>query len=146
MVISPAPSIWPFVVKALGFELVSLVTRDTVFRSVVGSIFPQAIDTRTPSVVHAIFSDWSSLPLLPTSHWQQHTVPHVFTMDETDKACAPAGWHVTTVPFDHATMGGLTSGTFILGVMLPMTRWRGADGVPPPPLPTQAPIRPIVPV
>ena len=85
MIVSPAPSVWPFVARALGFEVLALCTSDVAFRSLVGSIHKQAIGSWQATDVQVVFGDWEGLLGMPNEHWREHRVPHVGTLVEGER-------------------------------------------------------------
>ena len=124
MVISSSPSMWPFVVRALGFDLASMTTKDAVFRTVVGDAYPRAIANEDTSDVQAVFGSAADFAALPRVHWQQHRVPHVYTIDSGKLLPSMRGWRGAQSVFSHSNLGGLTTGAFSMGVLVPQDRWR----------------------
>lgn len=125
MIVSQQPSIWPFVARALGFEIVSLVTEDVPFQSLVGSLHKQALGPFDSSKVQIVFGDWISISHLPASHWEEIHVPHAFSVGMVDEVEASIGWRFEVETYSHAELGGLTAGHFRLGLLLPIDRWSG---------------------
>ena len=74
MIVSPAPSVWPFVARALGFEVLALCTSDVAFRSLVGSIHKQAIGSWQATDVQVVFGDWEGLLGMPNEPGQSHRI------------------------------------------------------------------------
>ena len=126
MVINSSPSLWPFVVRALGFDLASMTTKDVIFRSVVGEVYPQAVNESEPTNVQAVFGCASDFAALPRDHWIQHRVPHVCTLPHNKPLPFIRGWRSAQSTFAHSQLGGLTTGSFALGVLIPQERWKDA--------------------
>ena len=122
LVLSSTPTLWPFVVRALGFDLASLITNDAVFKSVVGDVHPRVVGGGDSGSVQAVFGSAVEMSQLPRDHWVQHRVPHVYTLDENEDLPHRKGWVSNTCDFLHNGMGGVTNASFSMGVSVPEER------------------------
>eukprot|EP00986_Skeletonema_menzelii_P007431 scaffold2926_cov176-Skeletonema_menzelii.AAC.1 len=122
LVLSSTPTLWPFVVRALGFDLASLTTKDAVFKSVVGDVHPRVVGGGDSGSVQAVFGSATEMSRLPRDHWVQHRVPHVCTLEEEESLPHRKGWVSNTCDFLHNGMGGVTNASFRMGVSVPEER------------------------
>lgn len=108
-------TLWVHVAQALGFTPTFLSSADLYFTEAMRSFLPDGT-----TVLDVIFSDCSTLSSLENSHWQEHLVPHVFTIKSkaSSRVPAPRGWKVHELAFTHASVGGSTVGGYTLGLLL----------------------------
>ncbi len=138
-----SPSLWPFVAQALGFTVRALHTPCQEYKAFLERccpIEPTEFSAEKGDLLRVIFSDWDSLQLDDSDYWIQSSLPHVFTMGESSVGNVPTGWCVRQHSFSHAQLGGVTDGSFKLGILLraeASDQVLSADAVPP--LPRQAP-------
>lgn len=135
-VLGPTPSLWPFVVRALGFDLASISTREPLFRAVVGDLQPPALEDNDAPNFQAVFGSATAFRTLPWTHWKNHRVPHVCTMTQGEALPSLEGWKAHKQCFSHSGLGGVTNGTFSLGILAPEERWNSVPN--PPGFPRQA--------
>lgn len=127
MIVSRDPSVWPFVARALGFEVLSLCTESVAFKSLVGSMHRKVIGPWQEQDVSVVFGDWSSLSCREDSHWDKLQVPHVGTLAEGEKLATRAGWHSEVLEYSHARLGGLTAGIYRMCLMVPGHMWEASS-------------------
>ena len=129
--------------QALGFTVRALHTPCQEYKALLERccpIVPPEVSAERGDLLGVIFSDWDSLQLDDSDYWVQSSLPHVFTMGESSVGNIPTGWCMRQHSFSHAQLGGVTDGSFKLGILL---RAEASDQVLPadavPPLPRQAP-------
>jgi hypothetical protein len=115
------PSLWPFVARALGFTVEVFDTPCVDFLQCLWQFFP------TARLVHPNL-DYSTIKIVfcdsGEAAWKSVAtglldVPHVFEASAGKFWAATPGWRYVQRSFSHASVGGVTTGWFDLGLLLP---------------------------
>ena len=128
------PNLWPFVVRGLGFEVVTTVFDDAHFVEMVQQAgFCQraralSSTSRSRDLTRGVDVVFLSFDVLPgrsiVSYWDRWALPHVFYAPLGWAERPPVGWTHRRQTFSHADLGGSTTARWILEV------WYPPDAVP----------------
>jgi hypothetical protein len=119
-------SLWPFVAASFGFEVLVICFLPPGLVQALRPFFPAAHFTSSGrrrsshGAVGWCFGSQASLPPLGSAYWTVSRVKHVFHVTDPVFLRAPStGWTLVTRRFDHLVLGGTTTASATLGILLP---------------------------